>query len=157
MNFNQAIPDEIDKVKIFKSWYILMNKKCPNQYPLTLPEGHCGVWSEQIADFNPNDTEVLKTLASLGYSQSPNSKSMEALNISEMIVNIENGMIVQELIFGAYDISEDNGWVYVRVAFVEERYIISPHEKRSVISNISATSVNDTVTGISEILMKLIN
>lgn len=64
MNLEKVVKDEIEKITKFKKWYILMNKKNPEHYPLNIPEENSGVWFDMIDDFDPNNPDVLKLLES---------------------------------------------------------------------------------------------
>jgi len=184
MKLSISITEEISRIKAFESWYTEMNRQNPNKYPLTLPESDSGLWSEQIAEFDPSDADVRKVLASLENNLQLNTEQedMDGLELSKLfaslsqfqgkgialigevpinpeniITKFEGNLAVKELIFTAYDISNDSGWVYVRVNYADGRYIVSPYEKRSVISNLSADNVEDTIEAIAETLSKLIN
>jgi hypothetical protein len=63
LNLQQAISGEAKRILAFKNWYLKMNIKYPNEFPLEIPDDNSGVWLEMIAEFDTEDPQVIETLS----------------------------------------------------------------------------------------------
>lgn len=60
LSLNDFVEHEVTRLDDFKRWYLKENKRNPEQYPLTLPNGDEGLWDEMFADFMSDEDKVTK-------------------------------------------------------------------------------------------------
>ena len=44
--------EQQEKLRLFEVWWIAQNKKDPDAYPMTMPDGNEGLWLEMLQDFD---------------------------------------------------------------------------------------------------------
>ena len=52
MTLTEFVLEEQDKLPKFEIWWVTMNKKDPDSYPMSLADGNEGLWFEQFQDFD---------------------------------------------------------------------------------------------------------
>lgn len=48
----EFVLEQQDKLQKFELWWVAMNKKDPDAYPLSMGDGNEGLWWEQLQDFD---------------------------------------------------------------------------------------------------------